>query len=171
MEILLNKCQLIIVSIFGNALTAKINLNAKREIAVFIVLMAVLSALRYKKENAVNVNTFSLQYSSCLVVVYINEENICSKLYCHWWYSYGYWCFCLLYYSLYIVLYWCWRGVDWQLNNDERIPAPFSFSLVCAFWWLVIGRSSDEQSSVVARSVSRLFLNASTKRWLYWQVF
>jgi len=54
MEKLLNKCQLIIVSIFGNALTAKINLNAKREIAVFIVLMAVLSALRYKKENAVN---------------------------------------------------------------------------------------------------------------------
>ena len=54
MEKLLNKCQLIIVSIFGNVLIAKINLNAKREIAVFIVLMAVLSALRYKKENAVN---------------------------------------------------------------------------------------------------------------------
>ena len=50
---LLNKCQLIIVSIFGNVLIAKINLNAKREIAVFIVLMAVLSALQFKRENVV----------------------------------------------------------------------------------------------------------------------
>jgi hypothetical protein len=49
----LNKCQLIIVSIFGNVLIAKINLNAKREIAVFIVLMAVLNALQFKRESVV----------------------------------------------------------------------------------------------------------------------
>ena len=35
----------------------------------------------------------------------------------------------------------------------------------------LIGRSSNDPSSVVVRSVSHLFLNASTKRWSYWQVF
>ena len=50
---LLNKCQLIIVNIFGNVLTAKINLNPKREIVVFIVLMEVLDALLFRKDRAV----------------------------------------------------------------------------------------------------------------------
>ena len=50
----LNKCQLIIVSIFGSALIAKINLNLKKEFVVFIVLMEALSVLRFRKVNAVN---------------------------------------------------------------------------------------------------------------------
>ena len=49
-----NKCRLIIVNIFGSVLIAKINLNLKKEIVVFIVLMGVLSALPFKKVNAVN---------------------------------------------------------------------------------------------------------------------
>ena len=50
---LLNKCRPIIVNIFGNVLTAKINLNPKREIVVFIVLMEVLDALLFRKDRAV----------------------------------------------------------------------------------------------------------------------
>ena len=42
-----------IVSIFGNVLTEKINLNPKREIVVFIVLMEVLDALLFRKDRAV----------------------------------------------------------------------------------------------------------------------
>ena len=49
----LNKCQPIIVSIFGNVLIAKINLNLKKEFVVFIVLMEALSALQFKRENVV----------------------------------------------------------------------------------------------------------------------
>ena len=48
-----NKCRLIIVNIFGSVLIAKINLNLKKEIVVFIVLMGVLSALQFKRYRAV----------------------------------------------------------------------------------------------------------------------
>ena len=48
-----NKCRLIIVNIFGSVLIAKINLNLKKEIVVFIVLMEVLSALQFKRDRAV----------------------------------------------------------------------------------------------------------------------
>ena len=48
-----NKCRLIIVNIFGSVLIAKINLNLKKEIVVFIVLMGVLSALQFKRDRAV----------------------------------------------------------------------------------------------------------------------
>ena len=52
------KCQPIIVSIFGNVLTAEINLNLKKEIVVYIARMAVLSALPFKKAVAVNWTSF-----------------------------------------------------------------------------------------------------------------
>jgi len=48
-----NKCRLIIVNIFGSVLIAKINLNLKKEIVVFIVPMGTLNALRFRKVNAV----------------------------------------------------------------------------------------------------------------------
>ena len=50
---LMNICRLIIVSIFGSALAANINLNLKKEIVVFIVLMEALSVLQFKKMDAV----------------------------------------------------------------------------------------------------------------------
>ena len=48
---LLNKCQPIIVSIFGSALTAKINLNLKKEVVVFIVLMELIHAHQNRFKN------------------------------------------------------------------------------------------------------------------------
>ena len=48
-----NKCRLIIVNIFGSVLIAKINLNLKKEIVVFIVLMGELSTLQFKRDCAV----------------------------------------------------------------------------------------------------------------------
>ena len=51
---LLNKCRPIIVSIFGSVLAAKINLNLKRVIVVFIVLMEVLDALLSRRVLLLN---------------------------------------------------------------------------------------------------------------------
>jgi len=47
----LDKCQPIIVSIFGSALTAKINLNLKKEIVVFIVLMELIHVHQNRFKN------------------------------------------------------------------------------------------------------------------------